>query len=384
MAKVYYTSFKATEHENLLQKLHRLMKTAGFESIDFTDKYAAIKIHFGELGNLAFLRPNYAKVVADYVKALGGKPFLTDCNTLYVGSRKNALDHLETAYLNGFSPLQTGCHVLIADGLKGTDETIVPINCEYVKEAKIGHAIMDADVFISLTHFKGHEMTGFGGAIKNIGMGSGSRAGKMEQHCDGKPTVDMRDCIGCGSCYRICAHEAPVIENGKARIDHDKCVGCGRCLAVCPKDAISAEYTDSLKVLNFKMAEYSYAVCKDRPCFHVSLICDVSPNCDCHSENDIPIIPDVGMLASFDPVSLDQACADLCNKQPAIEGSMLADNMHKAGDGCCHGHGHDECNHDGGHHDHFNMVHPDTEWETCLDHAEKIGLGERAYELVTI
>ncbi len=384
MAKVYYTSFKATEHENLLQKLHRLMKTAGFESIDFTNKYAAIKIHFGELGNLAFLRPNYAKVVADYVKALGGKPFLTDCNTLYVGSRKNALDHLETAYLNGFSPLQTGCHVLIADGLKGTDETIVPINCEYVKEAKIGHAIMDADVFISLTHFKGHEMTGFGGAIKNIGMGSGSRAGKMEQHCDGKPTVDVRDCIGCGSCYRICAHEAPVIENGKARIDHDKCVGCGRCLAVCPKDAISAEYTDSLKVLNFKMAEYSYAVCKDRPCFHVSLICDVSPNCDCHSENDIPIIPDVGMLASFDPVSLDQACADLCNKQPAIEGSMLADNMHKAGDGCCHGHKHDECNHEGGHHDHFNMVHPDTEWESCLDHAEKIGLGERAYELVTI
>ena len=384
MAKVYYTSFKATEHENLLQKLHRLMKTAGFENIDFTNKYAAIKIHFGELGNLAFLRPNYAKVVADYVKALDGKPFLTDCNTLYVGSRKNALDHLDTAYLNGFSPLQTGCHVLIADGLKGTDETIVPINCEYVKEAKIGHAIMDADVFISLTHFKGHEMTGFGGAIKNIGMGSGSRAGKMEQHCDGKPSVDVRDCIGCGSCYRICAHEAPVIENGKARIDHDKCVGCGRCLAVCPKDAISAEFNDSLKVLNFKMAEYSYAVCKDRPCFHISLICDVSPNCDCHSENDIPIIPDVGMLASFDPVALDQACADLCNKQPAIEGSMLADNMHKAGDGCCHGHKHDECNHEGGHHDHFNMVHPDTEWESCLDHAEKIGLGERKYELVTI
>lgn len=175
-AKVYFTTFKATAHENLLQKLHRLMKTAGFENIDFTDKYAAIKIHFGEYGNLAFLRPNYAKVVADYVKELGGKPYLTDCNTLYVGSRKNALDHLDTAYVNGFSPLQTGCHVLIGDGLKGTDETLVPIDGEYVKEAKIGHAIMDADVFISLTHFKGHEMAGFGGALKNIGMGCGSRA----------------------------------------------------------------------------------------------------------------------------------------------------------------------------------------------------------------
>jgi len=135
--KVYFTSFKTSEHENLIQKLHRLMKQAGFESIDFNEKYAAIKIHFGEYGNLAFLRPNYAKVVADYVKELGGKAFLTDCNTLYVGSRKNALDHLDTAYVNGFSPLQTGCHVLI------------------------GHAIMDADVFISLTHFKGHETAGF-------------------------------------------------------------------------------------------------------------------------------------------------------------------------------------------------------------------------------
>lgn len=153
-SKVYFTTFKTTGSENLLQKLHRLMKQAGFEGIDFTDKYAAIKIHFGEYGNLAFLRPNYAKVVADYVKELGGKPYLTDCNTLYVGSRKNALDHLDTAYVNGFSPFQTGCHVIIGDGLKGTDEQLVPINLPYVKEAKIGQAVMDADVFISLTHFK--------------------------------------------------------------------------------------------------------------------------------------------------------------------------------------------------------------------------------------
>ena len=145
-AKVYFTDFKATGRENLLQKLHRLMKQAGFETIDFENKFTAIKIHFGEYGNLAFLRPNYAKVVADYVKELGGKPYLTDCNTLYVGSRKNALDHLDTAYVNGFSPFQTGCHVLIGDGLKGTDETLVPIDGDYVKEAKIGSAIMDAEI----------------------------------------------------------------------------------------------------------------------------------------------------------------------------------------------------------------------------------------------
>jgi len=376
-AKVYFTTFKTTGQENLLQKLHRLLKTAGIEDIDFKDKYAAIKIHFGEYGNLAFLRPNYAKVVADYVKELGGKPYLTDCNTLYVGSRKNAIDHLETAYVNGFSPLQTGCHVIIGDGLKGTDEVLVPVNLPYIKEAKIGQAVMDADIFISLTHFKGHEAAGFGGAIKNIGMGCGSRAGKMEQHCDGKPQVDKELCIGCKMCAKICAHDAPEFDNNKATINHDKCVGCGRCLAVCPKDAIASVSWNSNQMLNYKMAEYAYAVVKDRPCFHISLICDVSPNCDCHSENDIPIIPNVGMLASFDPVALDQACADLCNKMPVNPTSVLDDNINEGVCGCGHEHAHS-------HGDRFDMTHPDTEWRTCLEHAQEIGLGTREYELIKI
>ena len=153
-SKVYFTSFKTSFTENLMQKLARLVKTAGIENIDFQDHYAAIKIHFGEYGNLAFLRPNYAKVIADIVKEQGGKAFLTDCNTLYVGSRKNAVDHLETAYMNGFTPYATGCPVIIADGLKGTDEVLVPVEGEYVKEAKIGRALMDADILISLTHFQ--------------------------------------------------------------------------------------------------------------------------------------------------------------------------------------------------------------------------------------
>ncbi len=370
-SKVYFTSFKATGNENLLQKLHRLMKKAGFESIDFEDKFTAIKVHFGEYGNLAFLRPNYSRVVADYVKELGGKPFLTDCNTLYVGSRKNALEHLDTAYMNGFTPYATGCQVIIADGLKGTDEALVPINLSYVKEAKIGRAIMDADIFISLSHFKGHELAGFGGAIKNIGMGCGSRAGKKEQHCDGKPKVDAIRCVGCGACQKICAHDAPTKKDGKVYIDTEKCVGCGRCIGACARDAVYVDFSNTSTMLNLRMSEYAYAVCKDRPCFHICLICDVSPNCDCHSENDIPIIPDIGMLASFDPVALDQACVDLCMKAPVIADSELDDHIkaHVCGD------------HDA---DHFTMVHPDTEWETCLNHAEEIGLGTRAYELINI
>ena len=369
-SEVFFTTFKTTFNENLLQKLRRLLREAGMEKIDFSDKYAAIKIHFGEYGNLAYLRPNYAKVVADYIKELGGKPFLTDCNTLYVGSRKNGLDHLDTAYANGFSPLQTGCHVIIGDGLKGTDEALVPVMGEYIKEAKIGQAIMDADIFISLTHFKGHEMTGFGGAIKNIGMGCGSRAGKMEQHSDGKPEIIEDNCIGCGACLKICAHDAPVKTGKKYRIDHSICVGCGRCLSVCPKNAVVTDFGTTVVDLNRKMAEYSVAVCQDRPCFHISLICDVSPNCDCHSENDIPIIPDVGMLASFDPVALDVACADLSNKMPVIKGSILGDNIQEN-----KGHGHG---------DHFVMTHPDTDWKTCIEHAVKMGLGKDEYELITI
>lgn len=377
-SKVYYTSFKTSFTENLLQKLDRLVRKAGIETIDFKDRYAAIKIHFGEYGNLAFLRPNYAKVIGDIVKELGGKPFLTDCNTLYVGSRKNAVDHMETAFLNGFNPYATGCHVIIADGLKGTDEVLVPIDGTYVKEAKIGRALMDADILISLTHFKGHEATGFGGALKNIGMGGGSRAGKMEQHSAGKPFVSAKKCVGCGMCTRVCAHGAITIEERKADIDHNKCVGCGRCIGVCPKDAVQASGDESNDILNCKIAEYTWAICKDRPCFHISLICDVSPNCDCHSENDRPIIPNVGMLASFDPVALDVACADLCNKQPILPNSVLAEQKaagEPTGDHVnCH-------NHD---HDHFYYNHPDTNWRSCIDHAVKIGLGSDQYELIEI
>ncbi len=367
-SKVYFADLRADVHENLQQKLTRLMKTAGMGDIDFQDKFVAIKLHFGEPGNLAFLRPNWARTVADFVKERGGKPFLTDCNTLYVGGRKNALDHMDSAMLNGFNPMTTGCQIIIGDGLKGSDEVEVPVvGGEYVKNAKIGRAVMDADVFISLTHFKGHEEAGFGGCLKNIGMGCGSRAGKMEQHNAGKPHVAQKHCIGCGQCRKICAHGAPIIENGKAHIDHDKCVGCGRCIAVCPKDAVRIDWDESTINLNCKIAEYTKAVVDGRPCFHISLVIDVSPNCDCRSENDMAIVPNVGMFASFDPVALDMACVDAVNAQTPLRGSAADDAHAKAHV-----------------HDHFQRLHPDTNWRSCLEHGEKIGIGTREYELIKI
>lgn len=371
VSNVYFTDLRVKNGDNLLTKLQRLIKTAGIGNIDFTDKYVAIKMHFGEPGNLAFLRPNYAKAVADIVKELGGKPFLTDCNTLYVGGRKNALDHLDSANLNGFNPTTTGCQIIIADGLKGTDETLVPVEGgTYIKEAKIGRADMDADVFISLSHFKGHESTGFGGALKNIGMGCGSRAGKMEMHSAGKPHVDQNLCVGCQMCAKICAHDAPEFENKKATINHDKCVGCGRCIGVCPKDAILSASDESNEILNCKIAEYTKAVIDNRPHFHISLVIDVSPYCDCHGENDAAIVPNVGMFASFDPVALDMACAEAVNAQPVLSNSMLGDCSEE--ERACHNH------------DHFHSIFPETCWETAISHGEKIGIGNSKYKLITV
>ena len=373
-AKVYFTDFRTAAYgDGLPSKLKKLIYKAVIGQIDMDGKFVAIKLHFGELGNISYLRPNYAKAVADVVKELGGKPFLTDCNTMYPGSRKNALEHLYCAWENGFTPLTVGCPILIGDGLKGTDDVAVPVEGgEYVKEAKIGRAVMDADVFISLSHFKGHESTGFGGAIKNIGMGCGSRAGKTEQHSNGKPSIDASLCRGCRRCRRECANDGLVFnaETGKMTVDLAHCVGCGRCLGACNFDAIQFTEDNAVEVLNYRMAEYAKAVVDGRPHFHISLVVDVSPYCDCHSENDAPILPNIGMFASFDPLALDQACVDACLAATPLPNSKLTDNMARA-DFVDYG-------------DHFRNTTPKSEWKACLAHAEKIGLGTREYELVRI
>ncbi len=373
MAKVYFTDFRCKPDEGPADKLKRLLSAAGIGGIDMDGKFVAIKMHFGEKGNMAYLRPNYARAVAEVVRGLGGKPFLTDCNTLYPGSRKNAIEHLYCAWENGFTPLSAGCPVIIGDGLKGTDDISVPVrNGEYIREAKIGRAIMDADVFISLTHFKGHEMTGFGGTLKNIGMGCGSRAGKKDQHSNGKPVIDEKLCRGCRRCMRECANDGLEFDAGKKKmtVNYDNCVGCGRCIGACNFDAIGFAQDAAVKELNCRIAEYTMAVVDGRPCFHISIVCDVSPQCDCHSGNDVPIIPDVGMFASTDPLALDQACVDACLKQAPLPSSQLTEEMSREGF-------HDR-------HDHFDNANPNTEYRSCLEHAEKIGLGSRDYELVTV
>ena len=317
--KFTFTNLRTTPSSNLLDKMERLVKRAGITNIDFKNQFVAIKIHFGELGNLAYIRPNYAARMATLLRSLGAKPFLTDCNTLYSGRRSNAVDHLESAMENGFNPISAKCEVIIADGLKGTDYREIEINGEYCKAPKIGAAIVDADIVLTMNHFKGHEQTGFGGALKNLGMGCASVGGKLELHSASQPIVDRENCKSCNICVKHCAHDAIHLDGSKiATIDYEKCVGCGQCVALCQYDAAVMGDGDTSERLNYKIAEYSKAVLLDKPNFHISFIMNVSPECDCWNHNDAAIVPDLGIAASFDPVALDKACADIVINAPIL------------------------------------------------------------------
>jgi uncharacterized protein len=365
-SKVYFTDFRTKPNMNMLKKLSLLVKRAGIETIQFKDKYTAIKIHFGEPGNLAYLRPNYAAVIVDLVKSLGGKPFLTDSNTLYTGRRSNAVDHLKSADENGYNPLVTGCNVIIADGLKGTDYREIPVNLKRCKTAKIGSAIADADIIISLNHFKGHEIAGFGGAMKNIGMGSAARGGKLEMHSSSKPLIKKKKCTMCGVCIKYCSQNAIGIDGEmKADINYEKCIGCGQCVALCQFGAALAVWDESADICNEKIAEYTFAVLKDKPHFHINFIVDVSPNCDCWNLNDAPIVPNIGIAASFDPIALDTACADMVNAAQPLPNTVLTDNNYTDGDK-------------------FTCIHSITNWRMGMKHGAEIGLGSIEYDLEKI
>lgn len=376
-SKVYFTDLRTVPGNDLLTKLERLIRKAGIADIDFDGKFTAVKIHFGEPGNMAYIRPNYAARVVDVVRSLGAKVYLTDSNTLYSGGRSNAVDHLNAAMENGFNRIGAHADVIIADGLKGTDFKEVPSGGKLCPSPKIGAAIADADIVISMNHFKGHEQSGFGGALKNLGMGSASVGGKLELHSSSQPCIDTDNCIGCRICEKYCRHEAVKVVDKKAVIDYDKCVGCGQCVAVCQKAAAVVKDYDTSEVLNRKIAEYAYAVVNGKPSFHISFIMNVSPNCDCWNHNDAALVPDIGIAASFDPVALDCACADMVIAAPSLRGNAISDKdeAHEHECGCGHHHKGD---------DKFRIVHPDTNWEAGVEYGEAIGLGCRSYELIKV
>ena len=352
-SKVFFAGIENHKMQSPLNKIKKLINKCEPKKIFSKDEIVAVKIHFGELGNTAFIRPIYLRPIIEILKNLKTKPFLTDTNTLYVGMRTNSVDHLHNAMFNGYgySTLQTP--IIIADGLRGENISEIEINLPLQKYVSLASDIVNADSMICVSHFKGHEVSGFGGAIKNLSMGCASRKGKMEMHSESKPTVNQENCTSCGRCVVNCASNA-IIMQPKAFIT-DKCTGCSRCIAVCPEKTIKINWDASASDTMKRMIEYAYGVYKvlSGKIIFINIITSVSPACDCYPGNDKPVVEDIGFAASLDPVALDKACFDL----------VIKHNKNK---------------------DPFKSVYPEIDSNIQFQHAEKINFGSQKYNLIRI
>ncbi|MCX6357115.1 MAG: DUF362 domain-containing protein [Candidatus Aureabacteria bacterium] len=366
-AKVYFADLRARANNTLLMKTGRLVERTGFPGLIREGDQVAVKLHWGEWGNVAFLPPPFVRCVVDLIIRAGGKPFLTDTNTLYTGQRRNAIDNILTALKNGFSLASAGAPIIVADGLDGHDTVEVPVNGTRVKKAKIASGIHHADTLISLAHFKGHELFGFGGALKNIAMGCATPAGKQVLHSDVKPRVDSGKCSGCGTCVSACSVKAISLgRDKKALIRGEICIGCAECTAACPAHAIPINWETASRPLMEKSAEYAKAALANKGgrAGFVNFLINISPECDCYDWNDAPFVGDQGILASLDPVALDQASADLVNRAQILSTSRLGGK--------------------GSIKDPIAAATGIADWSILLEYAEKIGLGTRKYELINV
>ncbi len=368
-SKVYFSSMRASIKRNTLDRILGLVNSAGIDSKISKNDLVAIKIHFGEKGNTSYVRPVLVRPVVDRIRELGGKPFLTDANTLYVGTRGNACDHLTTALQNGFDYTVVNAPLIIADGLRGSTKNTVKVGLKHADEVHIGAEVVNSDAIISIAHFKCHELTGFGGAIKNLGMGSACREGKLFMHSTVAPYVAGDTCISCGVCIMHCAAGAISIpdDNAAAHVAPEKCVGCGECILVCQNSSIKIRWNEAIPTVQEKIVEYTYGVLKgkENKSLFINFITQVSPACDCYGYNDAPIVPDIGIAVSDDPVALDQACADLVNAAVGFRDTALQSGYGKG-------------------EDKFKGVYDYIDWEIQLKYAQKIGLGSTGYELVEI
>lgn len=364
---VYFTDMRTSQKENLFAKIGKLMQQCGLRDRIADGDLAAVKVHFGEKGNHTFIRPIFLRRVVDEIKACGGKPFLTDSSTLYPGQRKEAVSALACAIENGFAYATVGAPLIMCDGLRGHTAVDVEIDGKLFSSVSIAAEIIEADALVAVSHFKCHELTGFGGALKNLGMGCSSRTGKMQQHSTVAPKVAAKFCTGCRICLKSCTHDAIVILDGKAVINPEECVGCSRCISACPTTAINIQWNEAASLVMKKMAEYATGALqgKDGKTLFLNFITQVSPACDCYGHADAPIVNDIGICASTDPVALDQACADLVNAAPGNANTALASGHEPGGDK-------------------FRGVHPEIDWEIQLEHAEEMGIGSRQYELVRV
>jgi uncharacterized Fe-S center protein len=375
-SNVFFSDLKVDAKKTLFDKLDTLLDRTNLKGKIKERDLVAIKLHFGEKGNTAYVRPIFLKKVVDRIRECKGKPFLTDTNTLYIGNRSEAVSHLTTAYQHGFTESAVNAPVLIADGLRGNSAVKVKIDKPIFKTVSVAHAIHMADGLICVTHFKGHELSGFGGALKNIGMGCTSREGKLAQHSNISPQVKKKVCKGCELCLSWCPQSAiSMVETNPgspkgphfAFIDSKNCIGCGECILTCPAGAIQIQWNESIPLFQKKMVEHAYGVFqkKKEKTLFLNFLTQISPACDCYGFSDTPVVRDIGILSSEDPVAIDQASVDLVNGEEGNRSSKLPKNWEKG-------------------EDKFRALYPEVDWTIQLTYAEEIGLGTREYELVKI
>ncbi|MGV8175396.1 MAG: DUF362 domain-containing protein [Methanothrix sp.] len=364
---VYFAGIRARSPEDSKQnKILRLFEAAGFHKAVKKGDLTAIKIHFGELGNDSYVSPVLVRPIADKIREIGGRPFFTDTNTLYGGSRANAVVHLQTAEEHGFGRTVAGAPVIIADGLQGDSFREVPIHGKHFSRVKIAGEIASASSMIVVSHFKAHLPAGFGGAIKNLGMGCAPPLGKADQHST-RPIFNADLCIGCRACMDGCPRQAITVEKKISAIDYSLCTGCGKCLRLCPTHALDFDWFVEVPPFMERMTEYALGAVagKEGRIGFFNFLINITPDCDCVPWSDAPIVPDIGILASKDPVAIDLASYDLVNRQAGLQNSLLQKN-HEPGE------------------DKFLGVWESTMGNIQIDYGEKIGLGRKDYHLIEI
>lgn len=370
MSEVYFLRFGRRRFD-IFSSMRRLLERTGFSKRLREGELVAVKMHFGERGNVGHLRPQVARAVVEYIRERGALPFLTDTTTLYSGYRRTAVDYLETAAMNGFDIATVGAPIVIADGLLGRDYREVETPGE-LGRAAVASAIAEADAMIVLTHFKLHISFGVGGSLKNLAMGCCARKTKYDMHAAAKPRVVEERCVGCGLCARHCAYGAIAVIAGKARIDYSKCVGCGDCVAICRFHAVRMVWGggEHAERMLKRAAEAAYAVLKmfeDGKVLYINVLATITRQCDCATLLETPLTPDIGILASYDPVAIDQASIDLVNSMPAF-------NPRESGEVEYIPPGQDK----------LKVFYPEIPWWILLEEAEKLGIGQRKYELTIV
>jgi len=335
------------------RKSQALFDAAGFARIIAKGDRVAVKMHFGEGRNTNVVHPEIVRAVVDRIRGAGGSPFLTDSNTLYRGTRSNAVDHLETAYRHGYTPEAVGCPVIIADGMSGSDRALVDIDGKHFQRVSLASVAYFAQAAVVLTHVTGHCLTGYGGAIKNVAMGMASRAGKLAQHHNSHPTFDSKKCIACGECARWCPADAIEVDK-HATLIVAKCIGCGECYTVCPADAVGFQWSEVGSNIQEKMVEHVLACQKSKPgkMAFLNYALHSTKDCDCLGDPQDKAFGDVGIFASTDPVAVDAATIAGINEALGYDA--------------------------------FQKLWPDIDHTVQLACGEKLGIGSRDYALHTL